>query len=97
MFNSKVASFICILIFQLFLIGCNVSIDEVKEKKWKYQDGYHIGDIIDFSHSNKFRLEQNGELYVFNEFTAKLIDKNTRKIRIESKSKEIGIYCFFDD
>jgi hypothetical protein len=48
--NRLLTSILFILIY-LFLPGCALNSQELKNGWWKYGEGYHIGDVVDFNKS----------------------------------------------
>lgn len=76
----------------LFLVSCSTNDMDLKKGWWKYGEGYHIGDVIDFK-SHKI---SNDTIFINDKPKALLISQEnfiSRKIVIKSlESDETGTY-----
>ncbi len=85
-----------LIILIIVFSSCSFSDNELKNGWWKYGDGYHIGDVLDF---NSFTLS-NDTIYRNSVPKAILINRidsyfnlTSRKIIIQSlSSNEKGTY-----
>lgn len=84
------------LLFLLLLMmtGGN-SLDVVRDSKWKYGEGYHIGDVLDFTLIQQFKLDDKGNLYIKNEHKGKIVNYTSTELVIESNEGRKGYYSFF--
>ena len=85
--------FLVLLIF--VMIGCN-SLDNVRESRWKYVEGYHIGDLLNFTHIQQFKLDDKGNLYIKNEHKGKIVNYTSTELVIESNDGQKGFYNVFN-
>ena len=87
---------ICLIFLSMFLMmGCN-SLDKVRDSRWKYVEGYHIGDLLDFTLIKQFKLDDNGNLYVEDELMGKIVNYSNTQLAIESNEGEKGFYTVLD-
>lgn len=84
-----------LVILTSLLLSCS-SINNVKESRWKYVEGYHIGDLLDFNREDQFKIIDNGNIYIRNELKCKVIKHTKRKLIIEGNDGQLGMYTFFD-
>ena len=84
-----------ILVVLMFAFSCS-SLDNVKNSRWKYSEGYHIGDLLNFNHTQQFRIDDKGNLYVKDELKGKVLKHTKSKLVIESATGKQGTYIFFD-
>ncbi|CAN5498799.1 hypothetical protein BH10BAC2_BH10BAC2_28460 [soil metagenome] len=85
-----------IVVFLLFC-SCNITDESIIAHSWKYEDGYHIGDWIEFKGTNYTLL--NDTIFIGNIPNAIIIERNNHFIDggIEIKIQSIddgkkGIY-----
>ena len=94
-YTRLVISFLLALTFQ-FLIGCSLTEKKLKSGWWKYGEGYHLGDVINFNRS--FSL--SGDTILHNGQRVGLITRKTTRwfgdddeIEITSlDKKQSGVY-----
>jgi hypothetical protein len=78
------------------LAGCSLSDQQLKRGWWKYGEGYHLGDVVDFNH----RFSISGDTILQNgKAVAVIIDRkkgifgDDNEIQIRSlDKKESGVY-----
>ena len=88
---NKMRKTILIITIIFLSIGCTSKREKITSKKWKYQDGYHIGDVIEFN-SSHFTIDDSCKIYKNNSLVAKVTSINRRKLTIESGNNQTGNY-----
>lgn len=85
------------LLISVFLVSCHLTNKDVKNKSWKYAEGFHLGDWVEFSNSG-FVLSHDS-IFENGKAVARIIDsesnllENKNSITIESiPTKEKGAY-----
>jgi hypothetical protein len=66
------------------------------KKRWKYVQGYHVGDIIDFGNTNYFRIDSSNYISKGGKNVAKVTKFSKKELYIVSFSGETGVYIRFD-
>jgi hypothetical protein len=82
-------------IIGVIMMGCG-SLNYVRESKWKYVEGYHVGDLLNFNHTQQFKLDNRGRIYVKGKYSGKVIDYTKSDLIIESNKGRKGFYVIFD-
>lgn len=72
------------------------SLDVVRDSMWKYGEGYHIGDFLDFTLIQQFKLDNKGNLYIKNEHKGKIVNYTSTELVIESNDGQKGFYNVFN-
>lgn len=80
----------------ILAFSCGLNISKVKKYRWKYQEGFHIGDILDFSLKEQYKVNNKGEIRKGNKYVAKVISVSEQNLMIESLDGEKGYYVYFD-
>lgn len=88
-----------ILIISLLSFSCcksSLKKSQIVDSKWKYDKGYHIGDIVQFE-TKTYILTQNMEVYKNGVKVAKIIKANKQEMILQSSDidKSTGRYVFF--
>lgn len=80
----------------LLLIGITLSIlvkiivfPSITQYDWKYIEGYHIGDYIQF---NGYVREDNGKLFIADTLAGEIESIRFKTLKIISNNGEIGYY-----
>ena len=69
-----------------------VFVPYVKSSEWKYSDGHHVGDWLDFSDINMYTIDRKGDIYVKGILAAELKRAGFGRMTIKSESGEQGYY-----
>lgn len=85
-----------IMSFLLFW-GCASQKEQVMKSQWKYQEGYHIGDVIHFDSTNYFTIDDNGKIYKQGDCIATVKKVSNKKLQVISNKNEVGFYVFLDE
>lgn len=85
------------IFFVLLLSACSETRNYFIECRWKYQEGYHIGDVLHFEESGYYSIEDNTKIYRNGIHVATLKEVTKEKLKIVSIDNEIGLYTFFDE
>ena len=90
------SSFILLFTLISMLPGCSLSEQELKSGSWKYGEGYHFGDMIDFKKDFSIRSDtifyQGREIGIITRRTTGFFG-NDNQIEIASlKEKKTGRY-----
>ena len=68
-----------------------VFVPYAKSSEWKYGDGHHIGDWLEFSH-NIYTIDKKGNIYVDGTLAAKLKRAGLGRMVVKSESEAEGYY-----
>ena len=84
------------LMFPMFFLSCESQKEKVIKNQWKYQDGYHIGDVIHFGAARYFSIDDSCKIYRNGDYVAfvKSVNNKTLKL-ISAKGNEVGFYVYF--
>ena len=77
----------------LLLASCSRNIDTVKNYKWKFDHGYHIGDVLDFG-IERYGVNEAGEITVLGEFVATVMSVSGHELIISHKGETGRYVCF---
>lgn len=86
-------------LFVILILTICLNTNYLETSRWKYSDGFHVGDVIDFSSSgedNSSLFLNNQSIYLNDKLVGRLVYYNHRELIIESLEKEKGYYVFFD-
>lgn len=84
------------LIIPLLILGCSVDETELKTSWWKYGEGFHLGDELNFNHiklRNDTIFENKKPVAVITSYRGDILDLVGPTIKIKSiETGKIGIY-----
>lgn len=78
----------------LSLFSCKTEKEQITSRQWKYQSGYHIGDVIEFD-NNYFTIDDSCKIYKDGVYSGKVKKVSGKELEIESNDNKIGYYIFF--
>ena len=79
----------------LTMFSCKTKVEKIKSSTWKYQDGYHIGDVIEFQ-TNHFTIDDSCKIFIEGKYSAKVESISNDEIVILSSDNLKGSYVFFN-
>ncbi len=84
-----------IAVAALTLFSCKTDKEKVIASTWKYQDGYHIGDVIEFK-NNYFTIDDSCKIYKDGVYSGRVEKVTGKELEIKSIDNEVGYYIFFE-
>jgi hypothetical protein len=76
----------------LIIVGCN-SHSSIENYEWKYGEGYHIGDFIEFKKPTIYEIDDSNRIFVDKKHIADVVDCSARRLTIKSSSTgRTGLY-----
>jgi hypothetical protein len=79
----------------LTMFSCKTKVERIKSSSWKYQDGYHIGDVIEFE-TKHFVIDDSCRIFINGKYSAKVESVSNSEITIISDDNIKGSYVFLD-